>query len=92
MAIAAVKFFLGQDEAGEGSNDEDDDAQENVAGPSKAELYAAHKKARAKLQMCIRRRGDGHVVFRGSNNEDVSPKERKLALFGCVQDRSAVCR
>lgn len=46
MALAAVKFFLGQDEAGEGSDDEDDDAQEQVAGPSKAEMYAAHKKVR----------------------------------------------
>ena len=54
MALAAVKFFLGQDEAGEGSDDEDDDAQENVAGPSKAELYAAHKKARPKAGLGLR--------------------------------------
>ena len=46
MALAAVKFFLGQDEAGEGSDDEDEDPQEHVAGPSKAEMYAAHKKVR----------------------------------------------
>ena len=54
MALAAVKFFLGQDEAGEGSDDEDDDVQENVAGPSKAELYAAHKKARPRTQALSR--------------------------------------
>ena len=29
-------------------------AQENVAGRSKAELYAAHKKARAKTALCMR--------------------------------------
>ncbi len=47
MALAAVKFFLGQDEAAGGaSDDEDDDPEERVAGPTKAELYAAHKKAR----------------------------------------------
>ncbi|KAK9834281.1 hypothetical protein WJX81_003203 [Elliptochloris bilobata] len=48
VALAAVKFFLGQDEApGAGSDDEDDDPEERVAGPSKAELYAAHKKGTA---------------------------------------------
>ncbi len=47
MALAAVKFFLGQDEApGAGSDDEEDDLEERVAGPTKAELYAAHKKVR----------------------------------------------
>jgi len=47
VALAAVKFFLGQDEAAGGaSDDEDDDPEERVAGPTKAELYAAHKKAR----------------------------------------------
>ena len=58
MALAAVKFFLGQDEApGAGSDDEEDDLEERVAGPTKAELYAAHKKVRHILLIVLIAKG-----------------------------------
>ena len=45
ILLAAVKFFLGQDEASEGDGDEDVDGESAKAvNPSKAEVYNASKK------------------------------------------------
>ena len=48
ILLAAVKFFLGQDEAGEGgdSDDEGEDggAAPRAVNPTKAEMYSASKK------------------------------------------------
>ena len=47
ILLAAVKFFLGQDEAGEGDSDdegEDGAAAPRAVNPTKAEMYSASKK------------------------------------------------
>ena len=43
--LAAVKFFLGQDEAADNSDEESDEDTMNAVNPSKAEIYNASKKA-----------------------------------------------
>ena len=45
--LAAVKFFLGQDEAADNSDDEGDEEAVKAVNPTKAEIYNASKKARA---------------------------------------------
>lgn len=57
ILLAAVKFFLGQDEASEGadSDDEGGDAGEREAravNPTKAEVYNASKKVRLAWPGC----------------------------------------
>ncbi len=47
IMLAAVKFFLGQDEAADNSDDEGDDEAVKAVNPTKAEIYNASKKARA---------------------------------------------
>jgi len=44
ILLAAVKFFLGQDEASEDSDDEDDAEGVKKVNPTKAEMYNASKK------------------------------------------------
>ena len=51
ILLAAVKFFLGQDAAGEGGNSDDEGDNDRGEGPravnpTKAEVYNASKKAR----------------------------------------------
>ena len=43
--LAAVKFFLGQDEAADNSDEESDEDTMKAVNPSKAEIYNASKKA-----------------------------------------------
>lgn len=43
--LAAVKFFLGQDEAADNSDDEGDEEAVKAVNPTKAEIYNASKKA-----------------------------------------------
>ena len=43
--LAAVKFFLGQDEAADNSDDEGDEEGVKAVNPTKAEIYNASKKA-----------------------------------------------
>ena len=45
--LAAVKFFLGQDEVADNSDDEGDEEAVKAVNPTKAEIYNASKKARA---------------------------------------------
>lgn len=48
IMLAAVKFFLGQDEAADNSGDEGDDDTVKAVNPTKAEIYNASKKASAR--------------------------------------------
>jgi hypothetical protein len=47
ILLAAVKFFLGQDEASEDSDNDDDGQEVKTANPTKAEIYNASKKVRS---------------------------------------------
>lgn len=52
ILLAAVKFFLGQDEIAEGGGDSDDEGENGekearAVNPTKAEVYNASKKVRA---------------------------------------------
>lgn len=42
--VAALKFFLGQDQAAEDESDDDDDEDFKAVQPSKAEVYKANSK------------------------------------------------
>ncbi len=42
--VAALKFFLGQDEAADNESDDDDDDDFKAVQPSKAEVYKANSK------------------------------------------------
>lgn len=44
IMLAALKFFLGQDEADPADSDDDDDDTVQLMQPSKAEIYKATKK------------------------------------------------
>ena len=45
IMLAAVKFFLGQDEAADNSDEGSDEDTFKAVNPSKAEIYNASKKA-----------------------------------------------
>ena len=45
--VAALKFFLGQDQAAEDDSDGDDDDEFKAVQPSKAEVYKANSKVSA---------------------------------------------
>ena len=45
IMLAAVKFFLGQDEAADNSDDEGDEEAVKAVNPTRAEIYNASKKA-----------------------------------------------
>ena len=44
IMVAALKFFLGQDEAADNESDDDDDDDFKAVQPSKAEVYKANSK------------------------------------------------
>ena len=44
IMVAALKFFLGQDQAAEDESDDDDDEDFKAVQPSKAEVYKANSK------------------------------------------------
>ena len=46
IMVAALKFFLGQDQAAEDESDDDDDEEFKAVQPSKAEIYKANSKVR----------------------------------------------
>lgn len=46
IMVAALKFFLGQDQAAEDESDDDDDEEFKAVQPSKAEVYKANSKVR----------------------------------------------
>jgi hypothetical protein len=51
--LAAVKFFLGQDDLADGDDsDEEEDNSNAVAGPSRSDVYNAKHKVWA-LYMCV---------------------------------------
>ena len=47
--VAALKFFLGQDQAAEDESDDDDDEEFKAVQPSKAEVYKANSKVRVMM-------------------------------------------
>ena len=47
--VAALKFFLGQDEAADNESDDEDDDDFKAVQPSKAEVYKANSKVHASL-------------------------------------------
>ena len=47
--VAALKFFLGQDEAADNESDDDDDDDFKAVQPSKAEVYKANSKVYNRL-------------------------------------------
>lgn len=49
IMVAALKFFLGQDQAAEDESDDDDDEEFKAVQPSKAEVYKANSKVRVLL-------------------------------------------
>ena len=52
IMLAAVKFFLGQDDVADNSDDEADDDTVKAVNPTKAEIYNASKKV--SLVLCPR--------------------------------------
>ena len=54
IMLAAVKFFLGQDDVADNSDDEADDDTVKAVNPTKAEIYNASKKV--SLVLCPRSR------------------------------------
>ena len=44
VMLAALKFFLGQDLAGELDDADGEDAEDHVAGPTKADVYRTYHK------------------------------------------------
>ena len=53
IMLAAVKFFLGQDEASEDSDDEGDDQEVKAVCPTKGEVYNASKKVSTPAETCL---------------------------------------
>lgn len=51
--VAALKFFLGQDEAADNESDDEDDDDFKAVQPSKAEVYKANSKVRALLTAAV---------------------------------------
>ena len=51
--LAAVKFFLGQDEAADNSDDEGDEEAVKAVNPTKAEIYNASKKVDSCLYLLL---------------------------------------
>lgn len=47
IVLAALKFFLGQDEDTGADSDDDDDEGQKAMQPSKADVYKATKKVRS---------------------------------------------
>lgn len=88
VAVAALKFFLGEDEAGAGADSDSDDgdgaaaAVTSVAGPDKAALHRAHnlgttsskKKKQAKLKRVVA------AVKRAARREKASTNEGFAAI------------
>ena len=50
--VAALKFFLGQDQAAEDESDDDDDDEFKAVQPSKAEVYKANSKVCVLMGSC----------------------------------------
>ncbi len=57
IVLAAVKFFLGQDESSEDSDDEDDGREDKAVNPTRAEIYNAKKKVRAACLLHLQNTG-----------------------------------
>ena len=53
IMLAAVKFFLGQDEAADNSDDEGDEETVKAVNPTKAEIYNASKKVDSCLYLLL---------------------------------------
>lgn len=51
MVLAAVKFFLGQDEASEEDEDDDNGEEHKAVNPTRAEIYNAKKKVRSTFML-----------------------------------------
>lgn len=85
ILLAAVKFFLGQDEVGEGgdSDDEGEDgpAAPRAVNPTKAEVYSASKKVRSALGVFFNSNGN----FQGFSHRRVTHQgaHRGAAVRGC---------
>ena len=54
IMLAAVKFFLGQDEVADNSDDEADEDAVKAVNPTKAEIYNASKKASFKPMLTVK--------------------------------------
>ena len=63
IMLAAVKFFLGQDEAADNSDDEGDEDTVKAVNPTKAEIYNASKKARITPMLSVsNERGESEII------------------------------
>ena len=89
--VAALKFFLGQDEAADNESDDEDDDDFKAVQPSKAEVYKANSKVHALLtaaDLCLSPAGASCDTASAGIMFSVNLTEGNIGRFSpCFQHR-----